>query len=412
MSASKLFTAGDIGVFRGGSGFPTRYQGRKSGELPFFKVSDMNTPGNELFMHRANNCISEFQRKDMGAVRIPARAIVFAKVGAAVFLERKRILAQDSCIDNNMAAFIVDESRVDVRFAHYLLTAFNMSSLVATTALPSLNGSQLRSIPLLIPEDIQEQRRIVAALGDADDLIATLERLIAKKHAIKQGITHQLVTGQTRLAGLSARWLGVRLRDAGFTYGGLTGKTKEDFGTGSASFVTFMEVIAGPRLLGQRLERVRVRPNERQNPVRLGDVLFNGSSETPEEVALSAVIDFEPHATTFLNSFCFGYRLKRNDLIDPAYLAYFFRSDAGRMSVMSLAQGATRYNIAKTKFLGLSLELPSVDEQRAIVTILRDCEDEIEAVKQRLAKARDVKQGMMQELLTGRTRLPVAEVAA
>ena len=146
-----MVSAGDVGVFRGGSGFPIRFQGQKGAELPFFKVSDMNTTGNELFMVRANNYVSEKLRASMGANRIPAGAIVFAKVGAAVFLERKRILAQDSCIDNNMAAFIVDSSRADVRFLHYLLSAFKLSSLVATTALPSLNGKQLRSIPLVMP---------------------------------------------------------------------------------------------------------------------------------------------------------------------------------------------------------------------------------------------------------------------
>ena len=108
--ASRIMSAGDIGTFRGGSGFPVKYQGKKSGDLPFFKVSDMNSAGNELFMSRANNYISESRRKSLGAVRVPAGAIVFAKVGAAVFQERKRILAQDSCIDNNMSAFIVDET--------------------------------------------------------------------------------------------------------------------------------------------------------------------------------------------------------------------------------------------------------------------------------------------------------------
>lgn len=197
-AAGQVQTAGELGTFRGGSGFPVRYQGKKSGDLPFFKVSDMNRDGNELFMTRANNYISEARRKSLGAVRMPKRAIVFAKVGAAVFQERKRVLAQDSCIDNNMAAFIVDEDKLDVRFAHYLLTAFKMSELVTVGALPSLNVGQLRSIPLLVPNDLVEQRRIAAALADADDLIAALERLIAKKQAVKQAMMQQLLTGLTR----------------------------------------------------------------------------------------------------------------------------------------------------------------------------------------------------------------------
>lgn len=191
--------AGAVGSFRGGSGFPLRFQGAATGEYPFFKVSDMSAPGNELFMRAARHHVSEAQRKQIGAARFPKDAIVFAKVGAAVFLERKRILRQPSCIDNNMAALVVDKTRADVRFVHYALTAFPMSSLVATTALPSLNGGQLRSIPLLLPTDLAEQRAIAAVLEDADSDIRVLRDRLGKAKAIKQGMTQELLTGRTRL---------------------------------------------------------------------------------------------------------------------------------------------------------------------------------------------------------------------
>ena len=90
---------------------------------------------------------------------------MFAKVGAAIFLERKRFLTQTSCIDNNMAAMTIDPAKGDVRFIHYSLTNFPMSSLVATTALPSVNGGQLRSIPLSLPTNLEEQRAIATLLG-------------------------------------------------------------------------------------------------------------------------------------------------------------------------------------------------------------------------------------------------------
>lgn len=198
----------------------------------------------------------------------------------------------------------------------------------------------------------------------------------------------------------------VRLRDVGSTYGGLTGKTKADFGRGEASFVTFLEVIGSTRLRGHALERVRVAKGERQSRVMRGDLLFNGSSETPEEVALSAVVDFDPEASTFLNSFCFGFRLHPTAAVDPTYLAYFFRSSAGRSLVASLAQGATRYNIAKTKFLDVELSLPSVEHQREIVEALGEADDLIAALDRMIAKKQAIKHGMMQQLLTGKTRLP------
>lgn len=191
--------AGDLGNFRGGSGFAPRYQGAGSGPIPFFKVSDMNSDGNELFMSHSNNYVTEAQRNSMGAVLMPEEAIVFAKVGAAVYLERKRILTVPSCIDNNMAAYSVDKSRVDVRFMHYVLSAFPMSSLVATGALPSLNGGQLRSIPISLPTELDEQKAIVAFLTDSDFEIDALRARLAKARDIKTGMMQQLLTGRTRL---------------------------------------------------------------------------------------------------------------------------------------------------------------------------------------------------------------------
>lgn len=198
----------------------------------------------------------------------------------------------------------------------------------------------------------------------------------------------------------------VRLREIGSTYGGLTGKSKADFGRGDARFVTFLEVINSTRLSGRALERVEVKKGERQNRVKCGDVLFNGSSETPEEVALSAVVDFDSNIVTFLNSFCFGFRLRPDAAVDPTYLAYFFRSSAGRSLVSSLAQGATRYNIAKTKFLDVELALPSFERQHEIVEWLNDADDMVATLERLIAKKQAIKQGMMQQLLTGRTRLP------
>ncbi|MFF2316952.1 hypothetical protein ACFVTE_11840 [Arthrobacter sp. NPDC058097] len=278
------------------------------------------------------------------------------------------------------------------------------------TTMATLNQDLLERVPVWLPER-REQDRIASALDEASDLIDSLERLSAKTRDVKQGMMQELLTGRTRLPGFTEEWGAVRLRDVGSTYGGLVGKDKSDFGSGSGLFVSFTEVMTGPRLRGSRLERVRVSKGERQNRVERGDIIFNGSSEIPEEVALAAAVDFDPSGDVFLNSFCFGFRLSDRQRIDPVYLAHYFRSSRGRAAVSVLAQGATRYNIAKTKLIELEPELPPIDEQQAVVAVLRDAEAEIEAVERRLESARAVKVGMMQELLTGRTRLPVKEEA-
>lgn len=299
-------------------------------------------------------------------------------------------------------------------FLYYVLQSPEFQRLLLDNASGSTAlGIQRRRLELLeiASPPLKVQQKIAAALNDADLLISSLEGIIAKKLDVKQGMMQELLTGRTRLQGFADDWDSVRLSDVGFTYGGLIGKGKDDFGTGSALYVTFMEVMSGPCLRGNHLERVRVRKGERQNRIERGDVIFNGSSETPEEVALAAAVDFETSGGVFLNSFCFGFRLDHRDRIDPMYLAHYFRSNVGRVAVSVLAQGATRYNIAKSKLVDLAPEFPPLAEQLAIAEVLKDADAEIDALERRLESARAVKIGMMQELLTGRTRLPVKEEA-
>jgi len=190
--------AGEIGTFRGGSGFPNKFQGEASGDFPFYKVSDMNNKGNDVFMSTANNYINEGVRKAIGSIVFPANSIVFAKVGAAVFLERKKILTRPSCLDNNMAAFIVDERLVCVRFMHYALLNIRLSDLVSTTALPSLGGSVLSNIELHLPP-LAEQTAIASALSDIDAELTTLESRCEKARQLRQGMMQELLTGRIRL---------------------------------------------------------------------------------------------------------------------------------------------------------------------------------------------------------------------
>ncbi|MFZ1364515.1 MAG: restriction endonuclease subunit S [Brachymonas denitrificans] len=190
--------AREIGFFKGGSGFPLGAQGEPNGEYPFFKVSDMNNEGNETFMTVANHYISEQTRTRLGATAFPPDSIVFAKVGAAVFLERKRILGQASCIDNNMAAFVLDKSRVDVGYVHALLLNKKLSALVTTTALPALNAKQLGEMPLAVPP-LPEQSAIATVLSDMDAELSVLEARRDKTRNIKQAMMQELLTGKTRL---------------------------------------------------------------------------------------------------------------------------------------------------------------------------------------------------------------------
>ena len=294
---------------------------------------------------------------------------------------------------------------LDNRYLYYWLQAAKPQferiangSTIKTIGLQYFKGLRLPKPPL------PEQRAIATALSDVDALLEGLTRLIAKKRDLKQAAMQQLLTGQTRLPGFQGGWEVRTLGDLGTTYGGLTGKTKADFGAGEARYVTFMNVMTNVVIDCATFDRVRMWPGESQNHVIRGDLLFNGSSETPEEVALCALLTAEvPHL--FLNSFCFGFRLRDDARADGLFLTYYLRSKLGRELMKSLAQGSTRYNLSKIALLKASLLLPSHPEQTAIAAVLSDMDAELSALEARREKTRALKQAMMQELLTGRTRL-------
>jgi type I restriction enzyme S subunit len=188
----------EIGTLRSGSGFPLEYQGETRGAYPLFKVSDMSRAGNEVSLVDAGHWISEDVRRKLGATVFPTDAIVFAKVGAAVFLERKRLLTRPSCLDNNMMAFTFDHDRAEPRFMHWLLQHTKLSALVAPGALPSLNAKEVGAVSLRLPP-IAEQRAITSVLDDVEGEINALRTRQKKAREVKAGMASLLLAGKVRL---------------------------------------------------------------------------------------------------------------------------------------------------------------------------------------------------------------------
>ena len=271
-----------------------------------------------------------------------------------------------------------------------------------------ITNKSLNSFKVPLPPTNEERTKIAKALSDVDALLATLDQVIVKKRDLKQAAMQQLLTGKTRLPGFSGDWQKKTLGELGSTYGGLTGKTKSDFGAGAGKYITFMNVMTNVVIDCASFEQVKVSATETQNRVLVGDLLFNGSSETPEEVAFCSLMA-EDVPDLYLNSFCFGFRLFDDQNVDGLFLTYYIRANPGREIMKSLAQGSTRYNLSKTALREASVLLPLKDEQVAIAEVLSGMDAELIALEARRYKTRDIKQAMMQELLTGKTRLIAKE---
>lgn len=167
-------------------------------------------------------------------------------------------------------------------------------------------------------------------------------------------------------------WEQRKLGEIGTTYSGLSGKNKSDFEKGNSNFVTFLEVLNNPVLKNIDLtNKVEIKENEHQNKVKRNDILFNTSSETPEEVATSTVVDVNQD-NLYLNSFCFGFR--PNVQFSNYYIGYYLRSNHFRSRVFCLAQGISRYNISKKSLIKLKLSLPKLEEQDKISRIFNQIE--------------------------------------
>lgn len=162
----------------------------------------------------------------------------------------------------------------------------------------------------------------------------------------------------------------VKLGDVGTFYGGLSGKSKADFTDGNAKFVTYMNVYSNPALNTDIKDFVKIEEGEKQNKVLYGDVLFTGSSETPNECGMTSVLTEKTEEDLYLNSFCFGYRFNDIDNVNPGFMKHLFRSHMLRKALAKTASGVTRFNVSKKKVANIEIPLPPIEVQTEIVHIL------------------------------------------
>ena len=289
------------------------------------------------------------------------------------------------------------------KFIYYIFNTIDWLSLNEASGVPSLSKDNIKLQLIQIP-NLSEQEAIADALTKVDNLIMSLSKVIEKKKLIKKGAMQKLLSGEMRLDGFDVEWERKQIGEIGITYSGITGKNKSDFGHGTAKYITFLNVLNNPIINTKELELVDISSNENQNKAVKGDLFFNVSSETPEEVGICSVL-LDDISNLYVNSFCFGFRITDKE-VSGIYLSYLFRTSLGRDKMSSIAQGATRYNLSKDYFNEIELTMPPTKaEQTAIAKVLTTMDDEIEALEKERDKYKCIKQGMMQQLLTGKIRL-------
>ena len=211
------YKLGQLGNFKSGIGFPDSQQGGTEG-IPFFKVSDMNNIGNETEMRNANNYVTQEQiMKNSWKVIDETPAIIFAKVGAALMLNRKRLVTRPFLIDNNTMSYSFDESW-DKDFGLTLFQTINLPKYAQIGALPSYNASDIAMIKVNVP-NVQEQSAIGSLFRTLDDLLSSYKDNLANYQSLKATMLSKMFpkAGQSvpeiRLDGFEGEWRIIKLGD-------------------------------------------------------------------------------------------------------------------------------------------------------------------------------------------------------
>ncbi|CQD06301.1 DNA restriction-modification system, specificity subunit [Corynebacterium striatum] len=246
-----------------------------------------------------------------------------------------------------------------------------------------------------------EQRAIADALTDADNLISSLERLIAKKQAIKQGMMQELLSGKTRLPGLTGVWRQEKLGSLSvMSSGGTPPSTSKKYYGGNIPWVSISDMTSKGKY-----------------------ILETETTLTPEGLKNSAAVLYEPDVVLYAMYASLGECSLAVGRVSSsqAILGISTKSELNREflyhylqfikpNVKLMGQQGTQSNLNAGMVRNFEIPLPTIEEQLEIANVLNIADEEIQLLSRRLESARNIKQGMMQELLTGRTRLPVEEM--
>ena len=270
---------------------------------------------------------------------------------------------------------------------------------MAGSTFKRLNVAQIKQVRIVLPP-IDEQVRIAGALSASGDLISGLKRLIAKKQAIKQGMMQQILTGNTRLTREASEWTGKPLSELCDIRSGTPRKKDRD---GANWIVDMGSVTRDAKLI------VTKRTNDNSGRLAPGELVM-----PKDDIGGGLIIGrtglIPDKGTYVLADHVYALTPK---CVNPAFLNLAINSNRVNMELRSKVTGSAQLGLSRRSVLEQRIMLPdSLEEQASIVALFADVNSEIEAIERRLRLTRSMKQGMMQELLTGRTRLQTRGVAA
>jgi len=363
---------------------------------PMVRVTDIK-PGNLSFDETL--MVTELVFAEFTKNYKPKRGdIVLSRVGSygvSSFVETD----EPFCMGQNT---VVLQPKLPPRFLYYVLNSRNIRQQIEDgsygSGYKSLSLKNIKELRIPVPPTDAEQRAIAAALSDVDGLLGGLDRLIAKKRDLKQAAMQQLLTGQTRLPGFHGEWEVKRLGDVAAFYKG-KGLPKSALSeSGAEPCIHYGELFTRyPETIGEIYSRTDTSEGVFRSVAN--DVLMPTSDVTPRGLAKASCVRVNG---VILGGDILVIRSDTNRVHGP-FLSFVIRYE--ETQVLQLVTGSTVYHLYGSDMKNFTFSMPSHSEQTAIAEVLTEMDGELAVLEQRREKTRALKQAMMQELLTGRTRL-------
>lgn len=330
-------------------------------------------------------------------------------------LGRLALVGDEQICINQSVAVIRPNEKVEPHFLKMLLESPRYQRQMIEDA----GGSTIKHIyitivnlmQIAVPSSRDEQRAITSALSDMDELLGALGRLFAKKRDLKQAAMQQLLTGQTRLPGFYGEWE-VKTFGELFNFSGGYSASRDQLSSEGYCYLHYGDIHGAKKTCVdtcvdyQDIPKLDI-PLKQVSSTSLledGDVVFVDASEDDEGTSRHLVVVNKDNLP-FISGLHTIVAKSKTDELAHEYRRYCFQTAAIRKQFLFYAVGTKVSGISKSNISKLTLPVPSIPEQTAIATVLKDMDAELAVLEQRLVKTRALKQGMMQELLTGRTRL-------
>ena len=308
---------------------------------------------------------------------------------------------------------VVCSELINYVFLYYRLLTLKeqLINLATGSTFLEISKRSIANIRIDVPS-LTEQRAIADVLSDMDELIGSLEALIDKKRAIGQALMQQLLTGRMRLPGFGAGWEMRRLGDhVKFLRHG-TNPRADLISDGAVGYLHYGDIHISAHLFvdqgGRYLPTLPLDRASSMDRLEVGDVVFVDASEDIGGVGKSVEIS-DPEGREIVSGLhTIAARFDKSILAD-GYKAYLQFCPAFQRHLRRLAAGTKVYATNRSHIASVEISLPPVSEQRAIAAVLSDIDAEIAVLERRLEKTRAIKQGIMEQLLTGSIRLPIPD---